>query len=296
MRAIFRMIIEVFELLGRCVADKANDVPASRFIEETLPADRAALPRQVPAENTKHGSRVRSTAPCKNYAASFPPGERRAAQAESAQRNAHGKAAARVWHGPCIYRNSEPPRMCCRALHAWWSTGNPLNKEIDMWTEKFKFGVPAVMVLTLAACGTPSQTMSSYPSGPATTTAASTTSSSATGYGVVESINLVQQQQQRSGLGLGTVAGAVVGGVLGNQIGSGRGRTAATIAGAAGGGLAGRQMEGNMAAAGQGQAYQVTVRMDNGAMQTLTQTTQPSVQIGDRVRLADGAIVERIVR
>jgi outer membrane lipoprotein SlyB len=171
-----------------------------------------------------------------------------------------------------------------------------VNKENYMWTEKFKLGIPAVLVLALAACGTPSQTMSSYPSSPATTTAA-TTRSSATGYEVVESINLVQQQaQQRSPISLGSVAGAVVGGVLGNQVGSGRGRTAATIAGAAGGGLVGHQMEGNMAASGQGQAYQVTVRMDNGAVQTLTQETQPGVQIGDRVRLADGAIVERVVR
>jgi outer membrane lipoprotein SlyB len=178
-------------------------------------------------------------------------------------------------------------------MHGGMRTIN-VNKENHMWTEKFKLGVPAVLVLALAACGTPSQTMSSYPSSPATTTAAT---SSATGYGVVQSINLVQQQaQQRSPISLGSVAGAVVGGVLGNQVGSGRGRTAATIAGAAGGGLVGHQMEGNMAASGQGQAYQVTVRMDNGAVQTLTQETQPGVQIGDRVRLADGVIVERVVR
>jgi outer membrane lipoprotein SlyB len=163
------------------------------------------------------------------------------------------------------------------------------NKESDMQIEKCKLVMPGILALALAACGTPSPTMSSYPSTPVTTAATSSTSS-ATGYGVVQSVNLVQQQQ-RPGIGLGSVAGAVVGGVLGNQVGSGSGRTAATIAGAAGGGLVGHQMEGNMANASQ--AYQVTVRMDNGSVQTLTQQAQPDVQIGERVRLADGVIVER---
>jgi outer membrane lipoprotein SlyB len=164
-----------------------------------------------------------------------------------------------------------------------------LNKEIDMQIEKFKLVLPGVLALALAACGTQSPMTSSYPSTP-TSTAQTATNSSATGYGVVQSVNLVQQQQ-RPGIGLGSIAGAVVGGVLGNQVGSGSGRTAATIAGAAGGGLVGHQMEGNMAAANQ--AYQVTVRMDNGSIQTLTQEAQPNVQIGERVRLADGVIVER---
>lgn len=43
----------------------------------------------------------------------------------------------------------------------------------------------------------------------------------------------------------GTAIGAVVGGVLGNQVGGGRGRDLATVAGAVGGGIAGRKIQQN---------------------------------------------------
>lgn len=44
----------------------------------------------------------------------------------------------------------------------------------------------------------------------------------------------------------GTAIGAVVGGLLGNQIGGGSGRKIATVAGAVGGGYAGNKVQGNM--------------------------------------------------
>ena len=44
----------------------------------------------------------------------------------------------------------------------------------------------------------------------------------------------------------GTAIGAVVGGILGNQIGSGDGRKVATVAGAAAGGYAGNRIQGSM--------------------------------------------------
>lgn len=43
----------------------------------------------------------------------------------------------------------------------------------------------------------------------------------------------------------GTAIGAVAGGLIGNQIGSGSGRKIATVAGAVGGGLAGRKIQEN---------------------------------------------------
>jgi len=43
----------------------------------------------------------------------------------------------------------------------------------------------------------------------------------------------------------GTATGAIVGGLLGNQIGSGSGRKIATIGGAVAGGAVGRQVQGN---------------------------------------------------
>lgn len=157
-----------------------------------------------------------------------------------------------------------------------------------MWTDTSKLGAIAVCTLTLAACGTTGMNNSSgVATAPAVTT--TTTASSASGTGVVQSIDVVPRQQ--AGIGLGTVAGAAVGGLIGNQVGSGRGRTAATVAGAAGGALAGNQMEKNARAGDQ--AYRITVRMDNGSVQTLTQETAPQVAAGDRVRLENGVIVER---
>ncbi|WGG50815.1 glycine zipper 2TM domain-containing protein [Rugamonas sp. DEMB1] len=50
-----------------------------------------------------------------------------------------------------------------------------------------------------------------------------------------------QQPQQPNYVGIG--AGAVIGGLLGNQVGSGRGRTLATVAGAIGGGMLGNEVQ-----------------------------------------------------
>ncbi|HYM41861.1 MAG TPA: glycine zipper 2TM domain-containing protein [Steroidobacteraceae bacterium] len=45
---------------------------------------------------------------------------------------------------------------------------------------------------------------------------------------------------------IGTLAGAVIGGVIGHQIGGGSGRDLATVAGAAGGGYAGNRVQKNL--------------------------------------------------
>jgi outer membrane lipoprotein SlyB len=150
-----------------------------------------------------------------------------------------------------------------------------------MLNQKSKLFVVGAAMLALAACGTPTRTAT----GPVPVTA---TTSSATGYGVVHSVDIVPREQ--AGIGLGTVAGAVVGGALGSQVGSGRGQTAATVAGAAGGALAGGAME---RGAREGEVYRVAIQMENGSIQTMTQETPPGLQVGDRVRLSNGVIVER---
>lgn len=156
-------------------------------------------------------------------------------------------------------------------------------KEIDMWDQKMKLAALGMSLAALTACGTADRSLSE--SRPATTTA---TASSATGYGVVQAIDIVPREQ--AGIGLGTVAGAVVGGALGNQVGSGSGRTAATVAGAAGGALAGRALEQGARA---GEVYRVAIQMDNGSVQTMVQETPPGLRVGERVRLSNGVIVER---
>lgn len=108
-------------------------------------------------------------------------------------------------------------------------------------------------------------------------------------YGVVDSIELVQQGSTGgSNIGLGTVAGAVVGGVLGNQVGSGSGKTAATVIGAAGGGYVGHQMENRQQQ--RADVYRITVRMDDGSYQSLTQGSKNDFRVGDRVRLDRGVL------
>ncbi|WP_342245686.1 glycine zipper 2TM domain-containing protein [Pseudomonas sp. OTU5201] len=110
------------------------------------------------------------------------------------------------------------------------------------------------------------------------------------GYGVVQSINPVGQDYQGvagTGYGLGTIMGALVGGVAGNQVGSGTGKTVATVAGTAGGAYIGHQIETrNQKTTG----YAISVRMENGSNQTLTQSTNGGLSVGDRVRIDNGNI------
>lgn len=152
-----------------------------------------------------------------------------------------------------------------------------------MWNPKLKMVVLSMSVAAVTACGTPGGQQTS-----ATGQVPRAAAPAATGYGVVQSIEVVPREQ--AGVGLGTVAGAVLGGVLGNQVGSGSGRTAATAAGAVGGALAGQAIQGQARA---GEVYRVSILMDNGAVQTMVQETPPGLRVGERVRLSNGVIVER---
>ena len=79
--------------------------------------------------------------------------------------------------------------------------------------------------------------------------------------------------------------GAVIGGILDNQVGSGTGQTVATVAGAAGGAYAGHQLERQRQTP---DAYKFTIRMDGGSYQTVTQNANPDIRVGDRVRVDNG--------
>jgi outer membrane lipoprotein SlyB len=87
---------------------------------------------------------------------------------------------------------------------------------------------------------------------------------------------------------LGTLGGAVVGGLLGNQVGSGNGRTAATAVGAVGGAIAGNNIERNSR---HGVRYEVVVRYDNGATQTIPYDNNPGFRVGEKVKVNDGVVV-----
>lgn len=106
-------------------------------------------------------------------------------------------------------------------------------------------------------------------------------------WGQVTNVELVRGGQS-SGT-VGTIAGGVVGGLAGNQIGGGTGRTLATVAGAVGGALVGRAIEQNTRAPAQ-DYYRVTVRLDNGRMESFNYGEQPNVRQGDRVRVEGGQL------
>jgi outer membrane lipoprotein SlyB len=104
--------------------------------------------------------------------------------------------------------------------------------------------------------------------------------------GTVVSTNTYKRAAE-SGSGVGGAGGAVVGGLLGNQVGSGRGRTLATIAGAVGGAYAGNNIERNMKSV----TYtDVRVHMATGGYRVFTEQGQPRFGNGDRVRVQNGRL------
>jgi outer membrane lipoprotein SlyB len=103
--------------------------------------------------------------------------------------------------------------------------------------------------------------------------------------GNVESVRAIKHRAQ--GSGLGAAGGAVLGGLLGNQVGGGTGRTIATAAGAIGGAVVGNQVEGNMKAT---TTYEIRVRLDDGTVRTFNQSKAPAWQSGDRVRIVKGRL------
>jgi outer membrane lipoprotein SlyB len=103
--------------------------------------------------------------------------------------------------------------------------------------------------------------------------------------GTVESIREISTRGDSNGLG--AAGGAVVGGLLGNQVGGGHGKQAMTVVGAIGGAFAGNQIEKQARAT---LSYETTVRMDNGSSRTIGQATQPVWRDGDHVKVVDGVV------
>jgi outer membrane lipoprotein SlyB len=104
--------------------------------------------------------------------------------------------------------------------------------------------------------------------------------------GSVETVNVIEQQGE--GSGLGAVAGGVAGALLGNQIGGGSGRKIATVAGAAGGAYAGHQIEKHVKTT---KRYDVVVRMEDGSVRTFPYETEPAFRSGERVKVVEGRLV-----
>lgn len=128
----------------------------------------------------------------------------------------------------------------------------------------------------LTGCAQPGMTGTSYSRG-------ETRQAQSVQFGTVESVRPVTIEGDGNNTA-GTVTGAVVGGLLGRQIGGGSGRDIATAAGAVAGGVAGSHIQQNTS---RRQGVEVTVRLEEGGLVSVVQEAAPNENFrpGDRVRV-----------
>jgi outer membrane lipoprotein SlyB len=108
--------------------------------------------------------------------------------------------------------------------------------------------------------------------------------------GTVTAVRPVTIQQQ--GGNVATATGAVLGGLAGNTVGGGRGRTAATVGGAVAGGAAGQAVAGSNRP-----GVEVTVQLDSGRTIAVVQEGTPDqFRTGDRVNVASDGVTTRVTR
>ena len=104
--------------------------------------------------------------------------------------------------------------------------------------------------------------------------------------GVVDRIEVIKKGDTNNVAG--TILGGIAGGLLGHQVGGGSGQTAATIVGSVGGAVAGNQVQ--QRTRGSNETFRVTVRFENGAIQTIRQDDISDMRTGDRVRVESGRV------
>ena len=103
--------------------------------------------------------------------------------------------------------------------------------------------------------------------------------------GTVQDVHSVKQKGEGGAVGM--IGGAVVGGLLGHQVGGGKGKTLATVGGAAAGAFAGNEVQKQVSSK---TVWVTTVKMKDGTTQTFEQEAQPTWTAGQQVRVKDGAL------
>src|SRR5688500_7060286 len=86
---------------------------------------------------------------------------------------------------------------------------------------------------------------------------------------------------------MGPIAGGVAGAVLGSQIGGGSSKKVMTVLGALGGAMAGKHIEKQARSTTR---WEIEVRHDSGAQETVLSDVAPPYGAGDRVRVVDGRL------
>lgn len=164
---------------------------------------------------------------------------------------------------PCLPERDPNWRATCLSYLAWvFPFIGSAGKEVIM--ARLLSIVPMVMLAALAACETlPYETANYRP-----------------GFGVVETVAIVDV----GAAGVGApVGGGVVGTILDSQAARGTGPVA-TVSGATAGAYVERRAF--------VEAYQLTVRMDDGTVQTVVQDNR-LFHVGDRVQITpDGRVIQ----
>jgi outer membrane lipoprotein SlyB len=107
--------------------------------------------------------------------------------------------------------------------------------------------------------------------------------------GVVESVRIVKLEGTRTPVG--TATGAVIGGVAGSTIGDGKGSAIAAVIGAVAGGLLGSAAEEGLT---RKDAFEITVKLENGSLVAIVQEATEKFAPGDNVRLIENGGVTRV--
>lgn len=107
------------------------------------------------------------------------------------------------------------------------------------------------------------------------------------GCAIVKDVHTEQRKGQ--GSGVGAVGGAVVGGLLGHQVGGGGGKTLMTVGGAVAGGFAGNEIEKQ---AKKHTVWVTRVTLRDGSVKSYTQASDPQLRAGDVVHV-DGNTLKR---
>lgn len=137
--------------------------------------------------------------------------------------------------------------------------------------------VLAIGVLTLAGCA------NTTPMGGDVYRGSQAQTAQTVNFGTITALRQVQiQADSRMGGVVGTGGGAVLGGLLGSQVGGGSGRRLATAAGAIGGAVAGSAAE---ESTNRVRAWEMEIRRDDGQNVVIVQRADRDFQVGQRVRL-----------
>jgi outer membrane lipoprotein SlyB len=98
------------------------------------------------------------------------------------------------------------------------------------------------------------------------------------------------EEREGQASGIGVIGGAVLGGLLGHQVGGGTGKKIATVGGAVAGGYAGNEVEKRSKTQ---HVWIVSLTDGDGSMHKHEQASDPQLRVGDVVVMHDGRLERR---